>query len=165
MIVRSEKSRTADQTTFIDQLCKSDVTAATASHLAQAFGSLLRNREGKSGLEQWKAAVRASGIPELIDFVEGLADDAEAVINGCTEPWSNGTHGLRNEIHNKQAIEHKWAPQAVSSCFIRVFAAAWAWLQATEMTTCQSQAQSQFTGKSISLRNPWEDPHSARKGP
>jgi hypothetical protein len=26
----------------------------------------------------------------LIDVVEGLADDAEAVINGCTEPWSNG---------------------------------------------------------------------------
>jgi Zn-dependent peptidase ImmA (M78 family) len=46
-------------------------------------------------------------------------------------------------------------PQAVSSCFIRLFAASWAWLQANEMTTCQSQAQSQFTGKSISLRNPW----------
>lgn len=36
-----------------------------------------------------------------------------------------------------------------------LFAASWAWLQANEMTTCQSQAQSQFTGKSISLRNPW----------
>jgi hypothetical protein len=67
-----------------------------------------------------------------------------------------GSHGLRNEIHNKQAIEHEWVPQAVSSCFIRLFAATFAWLQANEMTTCQSQAQSQFTGKSISLRNPWE---------
>jgi len=36
-----------------------------------------------------------------------------------------------------------------------LFAASWAWLQANEMTTCQSQAQSQFTGMSISLRNPW----------
>jgi transposase len=90
MMVRPEKSRTADQTTFIDQLCKSDATTAIAYHLAQAFGSLLRNREGKPGLEQWKGAVRASGIAELIDFVEGLADDAEAVVNGCTEPWSNG---------------------------------------------------------------------------
>jgi len=36
-----------------------------------------------------------------------------------------------------------------------LFAASWAWLQANEMSTCQSQAQSQFTGKSISLRNPW----------
>jgi len=90
MIVRPEKSRTADQTTFIDQLCKSDPTAAMACSLASSFGSLLRKREGKSGLEQWKSAVRASGIAELIDFVEELADDAEAVANGCTESWSNG---------------------------------------------------------------------------
>jgi hypothetical protein len=52
-------------------------------------------------------------------------------------------------------IEHEWVPQAVLSCFIRLFAATFAWLQANEVTTCQSQAQSQFTGKSILLRNPW----------
>jgi transposase len=99
MMVRPEKSRTADQTTFIDQLCKSDSTTAIAYHLAQAFGSLLRNREGKPGLEQWKGAVRASGIAELIDFVEGLADDAEAIVNGCTEPWSNGmVEGFINKV-------------------------------------------------------------------
>jgi transposase len=90
MMVRPEKSRTADQTIFIDQLCKSDPTVATACTLAQAFGSLLRKREGKLSLEQWKATVRASGITELIGFVEGLADDAEGVVNGCTEAWSNG---------------------------------------------------------------------------
>lgn len=99
MIVRPQKSRTADQTAFIDQLCKSDPTAATAYSLAQAFGSLLRNREGKPGLEQGKVAVQTSGIAELIDFMEGLADDAEAVINGCTEPWSNGmVEGFINKV-------------------------------------------------------------------
>ncbi len=46
MIVRPAQKRTEAQTTFIDQLCKSDPTAATVSSLAQAFGSLLRNREG-----------------------------------------------------------------------------------------------------------------------
>jgi len=49
-----------------------------------------RKREGPLRLEQWKVAVRASGIAELIAFVDGLADDAEAVANGCTESWSNG---------------------------------------------------------------------------
>ena len=38
MIVRPQKSRTEDQTIFIDQLCKSDSTAATASHLASSCG-------------------------------------------------------------------------------------------------------------------------------
>ncbi len=90
MIVRRAQKRTEDQTMFIDQLCKSDPTAATAYTLAQEFGSLLRHREGKAGWEKWKAAVHRSGIAELRDFVEGLADDAEAVINGCSESWNNG---------------------------------------------------------------------------
>jgi transposase len=99
MIVRPQTSRTADQTTFIDQLCKSAPTAAIVCSLASSFGSLLRKREGKPGLEQWKGAVRASGVPELINFVEGLADDAEAVANGCTESWSNGmTEGFVNKV-------------------------------------------------------------------
>jgi transposase len=41
-------------------------------------------------LEQWKDSVRTSGIAELIAFVDGLADDGEAVANGCTLTWSNG---------------------------------------------------------------------------
>jgi transposase len=99
MIVRPEKSRTKDQAIFIDQLCKSDPLAATAYNLSSSFGSVLRNLEGKSRLEKWKAAVRISGIPELIDFMEGLADDAEAVVNGCTESWSNGmVEGFVNKV-------------------------------------------------------------------
>jgi transposase len=99
MIVRPAEKRTQDQTRFIDQLCKSDPTAATAYNLAQAFGSLLRNLEGKPGWEKWKAAVGVSGIPELIDFMEGLANDIEAVVNGCTEPWNNGmVEGFVNKV-------------------------------------------------------------------
>ena len=99
MIVRRPEKRTEDQTRFIDQLCKSDPTAATAYTLAQEFGSLLRHLEGERGLEKWKAAVQRSGIAELIDFVEGLADDAEAVIYGCTESWNNGmVEGFINKV-------------------------------------------------------------------
>ncbi len=99
MIVRRAEKRTEDQTLFIDQLCKSDPTAATAYTLAQEFGSLLRHREGKAGWEKWKVAVQRSGIAELIDFAEGLADDAEAVINGCTESWNNGmVEGFVNKV-------------------------------------------------------------------
>ena len=80
MIIRPAQKRTKDQTMFIDQLCKSAPSAAMACTLAQAFGALLGNREGKAGLEKWKADGRASGRVELIGFVEGLADDAEAVV-------------------------------------------------------------------------------------
>ena len=85
MIVRSAERRTKDQIAFVEQLCQSDPTVATAFTLAQEFGQLLRHREGMRRLEQWKAAVLASGIAELMDFVDGLANDAEAVANGCSE--------------------------------------------------------------------------------
>ncbi len=99
MIVRPTEKRTPDQTAFLEQLCQSDPTVATAFTLAQAFGQLLRQREGKPRLEHWKAAVQSSGIKELMDFVDGLVDDAEAVANGCSESWSNGmVEGFINKV-------------------------------------------------------------------
>jgi transposase len=42
---------------------------------------------------------QTSGIAELIAFVEGLADDAQAVANGCTESWNNGmVEGFINKV-------------------------------------------------------------------
>src|SRR5260221_9179549 len=90
MMVRPAQSRTREQTAYLDQLIQSNETIAVVFTLAQDFGRLLRKREGQVRLEQWKAAVRASGIAELIAFVDGLADDAEAIANGCSLTWSNG---------------------------------------------------------------------------
>ena len=60
---------------------------------------LLRKHEGETRLEQWKAAVQASGIAELITFVDGLNDDDEAVGNGCSLTWSNGmVEGFINKV-------------------------------------------------------------------
>ena len=99
MMVRPEQRRTREQTTYLEQLIQSNEPVAVVFKLAQDFGRLLRKREGQVRLEQWKASVRASGIAELITFVDGLADDAEAVANGCTLTWSNGmTEGFVNKV-------------------------------------------------------------------
>jgi transposase len=99
MIVRPARNRTPEQTAYLDQLIQSDATVAVAFTLAQDFGRLLRQREGSLRLEQWKTAVRESGIAELIGFVDGLADDAEAVSNGCSMTWSNGmVEGFVNKV-------------------------------------------------------------------
>jgi hypothetical protein len=90
MMVRPAQSRTREQAAYLDQLIQSNETIAVVFKLAQDFGRLLRKREGQVRLEQWKATVRASRIAELIAFVDGLADDAEAVANGCSLTWSNG---------------------------------------------------------------------------
>lgn len=99
MIVRREEKRTAEQTAFVEQLQQTDPTIAQVVRLAQDFGQLLRQREGQKRLEQWQAEVRASAVAELIAFVDGLADDAGAVANGCSLPWSNGmVEGFVNKI-------------------------------------------------------------------
>ncbi len=99
MMVRPTQSRTREQTAYLEQLVQRDSTIAVVFTLAQDFGRLLRKHEGLVRLEQWKAAVRASGIAELIAFVEGLADDAEAVANGCSMTWSNGmVEGFVNKV-------------------------------------------------------------------
>jgi transposase len=99
MMVRPAQSRTREQAAYLDQLIQSDETIAIVFRLAQDFGHLLRKREGQERLEQWKAAVGASGIAELIAFVDGLADDAEAIANGCSLTWSNGmVEGFINKV-------------------------------------------------------------------
>jgi hypothetical protein len=70
MIVRPEQNRTAEQTTYLDQLMERNEPIAAVLKLAQDFGHLLRKREGQVRLEQWKVAVQTSGIAELIAFVE-----------------------------------------------------------------------------------------------
>ncbi|WP_040445772.1 ISL3 family transposase [Ktedonobacter racemifer] len=90
MMVRPAQSRTREQAVYLDQLIQSNETIALVFKLAQDFGCLLRKHEGRIHLEQWKAAVQASGIAELTTFVNGLDDDAEAVANGCSLTWSNG---------------------------------------------------------------------------
>jgi hypothetical protein len=79
MMVRPAQNRTREQAAYLDQLIQSDETSAVVFRLAQDFGHLLRKREGQERLEQWKAAVRASGIVELISFVDGRASDSQAV--------------------------------------------------------------------------------------
>ncbi len=88
--VRAPERQTKDQKAIVSQVCQVDPTVAAVYTLTQDFGQLLRKREGKSRLEQWKVAVRASGVKELISFVDGLTDDAVAIANACTEAWSNG---------------------------------------------------------------------------
>jgi hypothetical protein len=70
MMVRPTQSRTRAQTAYLEHLVQSDSTIAVVFTLAQDFGRLLRKHEGQVRLEQWKAAVRISGIAELIAFVE-----------------------------------------------------------------------------------------------
>ena len=119
MMVRPVEHRTSEQITFIEQIVSNNPLIATAWTLTQEFGQLLRKLEGKSRLEQWKAAVRLSGITELIRFVDGLADDEAAVTNACTETWSNGmVEGFNHKVKliKRSCYGQAGFPLAPASC-------------------------------------------------
>ena len=82
---------------------------------------MLRKRGGQVRLEQWKAAVQASEIAELIAFVDGLAEDAQAVSNGCSLTWSNGmVEGFINKVKSKSTC--RLIPgRSMSLPFLKIF--------------------------------------------
>jgi transposase len=59
-------------------------------HLAQEFGRMLRERDGKR-LEEWLVKVGESKIGGLISFGHGIERDKVAVKAGLSLKWNNGT--------------------------------------------------------------------------
>jgi hypothetical protein len=83
---------------FLTHLLDLCPEARTLQALAQAFGALLRERDG-AALEPWLRAAEASGCPEMRGFAEGLRRDRAAVDAALTLEWSQGpTEGKVNKI-------------------------------------------------------------------
>ncbi len=70
-------------------LCQVDDTITTAYHLTQDFLRMVRKLQG-STLDVWLERTRASHIPELQGFAQGIERDKAAVQTGLTLPYSNG---------------------------------------------------------------------------
>jgi transposase len=82
----------------LSELCQSSTPLATLHPLVQAFGQIVRKREGHR-LDDWKQQVQVSNIAELQRFAKGLERDKEAVLAGLTEIYSNGmTEGFVNKL-------------------------------------------------------------------
>jgi transposase len=68
---------------------QASTTAETMYHLVQEFFRLVRSRQGTQ-LDSWLSKVKASAIPELQRFANGLERDKAAVLAGLTLVHSNG---------------------------------------------------------------------------
>lgn len=65
--------------------------------LLQSFLQMVRERQSKQ-LSSWLSQAEQSAIPELKSCVVGIERDRAAVESALRLPWSQGSHGLRNEI-------------------------------------------------------------------
>ncbi|MGY0063333.1 ISL3 family transposase [Streptomyces sp. LZ34] len=68
------------------------------AHHVRTFAELMTRRHGDQ-LEEWMSKVQADDLPDLHSFVAGLRQDAQAVTNGLTLPYSSGpVEGAVNRI-------------------------------------------------------------------
>ena len=64
-----------------------ELTAAAAC--VRGFAAMMTQLQGQH-LDEWITEVRASPLPALHSFANGLERDHDAVLNGLTLPWSSG---------------------------------------------------------------------------
>ena len=98
LIARPFDELESEERADLSELCQSSAPLATLHSLVQAFGQIVRKREGHR-LDDWKQQVQISNIAELQRFAKGLERDKEAVLAGLTEIYSNGmTEGFVNKL-------------------------------------------------------------------
>jgi hypothetical protein len=100
MAVRPAHNCTKEQTVYLAQLTQSDSTVALALTLAQdGCRNCCASVKGSFVWSNGNLPCGKVGIAELIVFVDGLTDDAEAIANGCSESWNNGmVEGFINKV-------------------------------------------------------------------
>jgi transposase len=89
LLMRDRKDLNDTEQEQLSILCQVNDTINTAYHLTQDFLCMVRKRQGDT-LDVWLEQIRASHIPELESFAQGVERDKAAVHAGLTLPYSNG---------------------------------------------------------------------------
>jgi transposase len=89
LILRREDKRTEAEAQQLAQLHAQSAEVAEAIDLAQAFATLVRQRQ-PAQLDPWLERATTSPLEAVQRFAQGLRDDYAAVKAGVTLPWSTG---------------------------------------------------------------------------
>jgi transposase len=89
LVLRRETKRTEAEAHQLTQLHAQSPAVAEAIDLAQAFATLVRQRQ-PAQLDPWLQRATASAVDAVRRFATGLYEDYEAVKAGVTLPWSSG---------------------------------------------------------------------------
>jgi len=87
LVLRREEQRTPAEAQQLTQLRAQQAEVAEAIELAQAFATLVRQRQ-PAQLDPWLQRATASPLEALQQFATGLSEDYAAVKAGVTLPWS-----------------------------------------------------------------------------
>jgi len=101
-VARPERLK-RDEQAYLSRLTAGEPSLATAYALTQAFGQMLRERQGEQ-LANWLTEAKDSGIKELAAYARGLEGDA-AVQAGLTLAWSNGQ--TEGQVHRLKLLKRQ----------------------------------------------------------
>src|SRR5262249_33546566 len=88
VVLRRPEQRTADEVQQLAQVRTQSTAVAEAIDLAEAFTTLVRQRQPDQ-LDAWLQRAATSALTALRRFATGLYADYQAVKAGMTLPWSN----------------------------------------------------------------------------
>jgi transposase len=89
LVLRRETKRTEAEAQQLTQFHAQSAEVAEAIDLAQAFATLVRQRQPER-LDPWLKRATTSAVDAVQRFAAGLYEDYEAVKAGVTLPWSTG---------------------------------------------------------------------------
>ena len=89
LLTKPVSDLTAEQQHEVDWLCQSFPDLATAYHLAQEFGKMVRQRLPDQ-FTDWLEKACTSGLTDFRNFATGLAKDHDAVLAALSVSWSSG---------------------------------------------------------------------------
>lgn len=89
LLTKPASDLTAEQQQEVDWLCQSFPDLATAYHLAQEFGKIVRQRLPDQFTE-WLEKASTSGLTDFRNFASSLAKDQDAVLAALSISWSSG---------------------------------------------------------------------------
>jgi transposase len=88
-LLRPPRERTPLEHAYVETVLRQSATIATMTAAVTSFFDLLHERRSAE-LDDWVTGARASRIPELAGFAEGIRRDYSAIRAAFDLPWSQG---------------------------------------------------------------------------
>ena len=104
LLARPYEQLKAHERTDLQELCQASQELAALHTLVQAFGQMVRKRDGHR-LQDWMQQVAESNFRDVKRFAQGLQRDKEEVLAGLTLVYSNGQ--VEGQINKLKLIKRQ----------------------------------------------------------
>ena len=104
LLTRPPEKLKPDEQQLLAQLTAACPELSTLYALTQGFANVFRSKQSEA-LQNWLAEAKASGLPEINRFCDGLIRDASAVTAAVILPWSSGQ--VEGQIHRLKLVKRQ----------------------------------------------------------